>query len=192
MILEKLENKILRLYDQNKTRTASNLILKEIRENKTIFKNKEVLKKVINPYGYTVAHALAFLSVEFSDIEILKLTGENRSDLNVLGHSGSSVAFALSKRGIMFESKEIQMLSGVAINMAKNGYIFKDIEILKLPQVAHEMARLGYKFDNEEILSLENETGVSVLDFQNAYEENNKRDEFQDKINYLNNVKRGY
>ena len=168
MKLEKLETKILRLYDQNKTRTASNLILKEIK-NGVVFTNKEVLKKVINPYGYTVAHALVNQGVKFNDIEILKLTGEKRNHLNVLGHSGACVAVALAYDGVMFESKEVQKLEGVAYRMAKNGYIFKDKEILMLPQVAHEMARLGYVFKDKDILKIENFAGFSVLDFQNNY-----------------------
>ena len=167
MNLDKLENKILKLYSKN-TRSASNLALKSIKAG-IIFKDHNLLKQIVNPYGYTIAHALAYKGVQFDDNEILKLTGVDRSDLNVMGHSGACVALSLANQGTMFESKEIQKLDGVATQMAKNGYVFKDLEILKIKGVAHEMARLGYKFTDPNILKIENSVGMTVLDFQNNY-----------------------
>lgn len=173
---DQIEKKILRLYEKGKTRPASNLVVKYIEEG-FIFTNKELLKKIIEPFGYTVAHKLANKGIRFEDKEILTLKGEDRKNLNTLGHSASSVAFVLAKQGYFFEDIDIQALGSekksrtVAHEMAKNGYHFKNKEILKLKDdiglsVAHEMAKKGYIFEDKEILDLENEYGFTVRNLQ--------------------------
>ncbi len=181
---KKLEQKLLRLYEQGRNRTASNQAVKAI-EDGVVFTNKELLKKIIEPYGWTIAHELAFTGVVFDDPDILKLTGENRfgekvegSHKDVRGHGRESVAYILANKGHFIKDKECQKLGSerkirsVAHEMAKNGYDFEDKEILSLQDdiklsVAHEMARRGYKFEDEEILELKSIHGFSVRDFQN-------------------------
>ena len=179
----KLEQKILRLYEQSSKRTASNQAVKAI-ESGVVFQSKELLKQIIEPYGWTIAHELAFKGVVFEDPEILKLTGEDRfgekgegSHKDVRGHGGESVAYILANKGHFIKDKECWKLGSerkirsVAHEMAKNGYDFEDKEILSLKDdielsVAHEMARRGCKFEDEEILELKSIHGYSVRDFQ--------------------------
>ena len=180
--LKKIEQKILRLYSQGKKRTASNLAVKHIRDG-AVFTDKNLLTKIVEPYGHTVAHQMAFQGVNFKDISILKLTGEDRfgdygKGKNILGHNGCSVAFVLAGKGYFFEDKSIQKLGSeknvmsVAHAMAKKGYKFTDKDILSLKDsmglsVAHEMARHGHEFEDKEILELKSIHGLSVRDFQN-------------------------
>ena len=189
--LEKLEKKILRLYCEDKKRTASNLAVKLI-EDGIIFKNKELLKKIVEPFGWTIAHELAFAGVIYEEPEILKLKGEDRfgekgegPKKDVRGHGGESVAYILANKGHMIKDKECWKLGSerkirsVAHEMARNGYIFKDKEILSLKDdigltPAHEMARLGHQFKDKDILKLESLHGLSVKDFQGSDKEKNE------------------
>lgn len=190
--VSKIEKRILTLYAKGEKRKASNQVLDCINKHKIIFTNKELLKQIVEPYGYTIAHALAFEGVIFDDPEILKLTGQDRfgdygtfedenkkqQNKNILGHNGTSVACILASAGkLKTNDTEIlklgseKKLPSVAHLMAQNGYEFKDKEILKLKDdidlsVAHEMASKGYKFEDEEILDLESAHGFSVRDFQ--------------------------
>lgn len=185
MNIEKIENKLLSLYKKGKKRTASNLAKKYIEEDKIIFTNKELLKKIIEPYGYTIAHKIALIGHSFEDKEILSLCGENRNKINVLlGHHGSSVAFILAKKGFTFDDIDIQKLGSergkrtVAHEMAENGYTNFKKEILMLKDntgisVAHVMAKKGFIFEDEEILNLENIVGFSVKNIQENRLSNN-------------------
>lgn len=179
--LLRLEKKILDLYNRGEKRKASNQAIKAI-ENGSIFTNKELLKQIVEPFGYTIAHELVFNGVIFEDIEILKLTGEDRTkascnDKNVLAHGGSSVAYVLAKKGHFIKNKSVwalgseKKLRSVAHEMAANGYDFKDKQTLKLKDdmelsVAHEMAKKGYIFKDNDILELKTMHGFSVKDFQ--------------------------
>ena len=179
--MDKIEKRLLTLYERGDKRKASNQAVGYIEEG-MIFSNKELLKQIVEPFGYTIAHKLALEGALFEDEEILKLTGEDRfgdtgRGKDIRGHGGSSVAFIIAKRGHFIKNKAVWKLGSekkkrsVAHEMAKNGYSFQDKEILKLKDdinlsVAHEMARKGHKFEDEEILEMKSLHGFSVKDFQ--------------------------
>ena len=173
----RFEEKITRLISSGEKRKASNLIEKEIEEGRSQYSNA-LLKVILEPSGMTVAHKLALKGHEFTDFEILSLTGEDRSKQNsVYGHNGCSVAFILAKKGQKFSDPNVlklgseKGLSTVAHAMAAQGFTFDDKDILKLRDdkgttVAHVMAANGFKFTDKDILALENNFGFTVLDFQ--------------------------
>lgn len=173
----KFEEKILRLFGSGDKRRASNLIEQHLSE-KNLISNIDVLKFILEPSGMTVAHKMAHLGFNFTDPEILRLKGEDRSKFNaVFGHNGCSVAYILAKRSHIFSDPTILALgrednrSTVAHAMAQKGHKFDDKSILKLSDdkgvtVAHIMTRYGHVFKDPEILDLKNDYGFSVLDFQ--------------------------
>lgn len=176
MSTTKFEEKMIKLFDQGKTRKASNLIEKWLDEGNSSA-NLSFLKLIMNPTGDTVAHKLTRRGFSFESIEILCLTGENRSRENILGHSGFSVAFILAKQGFFFEDESILKLGSergvitVAHVCASKGQIFTNKEILNLVDdkgnsVAHNMASRGHQFQDESILNLKNDYGFTVADFQ--------------------------
>ena len=174
---QNFEKKISSIISKKEIKKASSL-LEEYIDSGNIIQNKNLLKFILEPSGMTVAHLLAHNSVNFSDPEILKLKGIDRSQENaIFGHNGVSVAFILAKKGFFFEDREIQLLGSeenratVAHAMANNGYIFKNPDILRLRDskgntVAHVMANNGHNFESPEILNLENNFGFTVKDFQ--------------------------
>jgi hypothetical protein len=173
----KFEQRILALISLNECRKASSLIEKYLTEGNSI-SNFQILKFILEPSGMTVAHKMAHLGFNFTDPEILRLKGEDRSSLNaVFGHSGCSVAYILAKRNQTFKDPSILSLGSedrratVAHAMALKGHKFDDPSILKLSDdkgltVAHIMTKNGHVFSDPEILELKNHYGFSVLDFQ--------------------------
>ncbi|BAI81776.1 hypothetical protein DEFDS_P155 (plasmid) [Deferribacter desulfuricans SSM1] len=111
--------------------------LKKVRKGH-FFEDKEVLK-LVNEYGWTIAHEQAEFGWLTNDTEILKLSDKN----------GWTVAHEQAVHGWTTEDKKILKLA------TNTGWT-----------VAHEQALQGWTTENREILKLANKNGWTVAHIQ--------------------------